>query len=111
MHSYDGKVPQQHKGPNERPTVVVSSLTCLVSVAERKENRGAREVEGIAQAALEVALIAPVQEAKVATVDYEPRWAGISLNHITKFWMGIFEAGRRMRVDGIHQEFVKVGGL
>ena len=59
----------------------------------------------------EVALVAPVQEAKVTTVDDEPRWAGISLNHVTKFRVGIFQPGRWMRVDGVHQKFIKVGSL
>ena len=73
----------------------------LISVSKAKEDWCAAEVEGFAEAAFEVTLVAPVKEAKVATVDDEPRRASVSLNHIAEFWMSVFEAGRRVRIDGI----------
>lgn len=52
-----------------------------------------------------------MEEAKVATVDYEPWWASVGLNHVAKLWMGVFEAGRWMRINGIHEKLIKVGSL
>ena len=83
----------------------------LVAVAEREEDWRAAEVEGVAEATFEVAFVAPVEEAKVATVDDEPWWAGVGLDHIAKLWVGVFKASRRMRVDGIHEELIEVGSL
>ena len=52
-----------------------------------------------------------MEEAKVATVDYEPWWASVGLNHVAKLWVGVFEAGRWMRINGIHEKLIKVGSL
>ena len=52
-----------------------------------------------------------MKEAEIAAVNDEPRWAGIGLDHVTKLWMGVFEAGRRMRVDGIHEELIEIGSF
>ena len=52
-----------------------------------------------------------MEETEVATIDDEPWWAGVSLNHIAKLRMGVFETGRWMRIDGVHEELVKIGGL
>ena len=83
----------------------------LISVSKREEDWCAAEVEGFAQAAFEVALVAPVEEAEVAAVNDEPRWASIGLDHIAKLWMGVFEAGRWMRIDGVGKQFVEVAGF
>ena len=74
-------------------------LFIVIAVSKREEDWRAAEVEGFAQAALEVAFVAPVEETEVAAVNDEPRWAGIGLNHVAKLGMGVFEAGRRMRIN------------
>ncbi len=83
----------------------------LISVSKREEDWRAAEVESFAQVTFEVALVAPVEEAEVATVNDEPRWASIGLDHIAEFRMGVFEAGRRMRIDCIGEQFVEVAGF
>lgn len=52
-----------------------------------------------------------MEEAEIATINNEPRRASIGLNHVAKLWMGVFEAGRRMRIDCIGEQFVEVAGL
>lgn len=73
----------------------------LVPVPKREEDRRAAEVEGFAEAAFEIAFVAPVEEAKIATVNNEPRWASVGLDHVAEFRMSVLKAGRRMRIDGI----------
>ena len=73
----------------------------LISVSKREEDWRAAEVEGFAEAAFEVALVAPVKEAEVTTIDDEPWRAGVGLDHVAEFWMGILEAGRWVRIDGV----------
>ena len=52
-----------------------------------------------------------MKEAEITAIDYEPRWASVSLDHIAKSWMSIFEPGRWMRINGVFEEFVEVGGF
>ena len=54
----------------------------LVAVAEGEEDWRAAEIVGFAEAAFEIALVAPVQEAEFATVDNEPRRTRVGLNHV-----------------------------
>lgn len=68
----------------------------LIAIAEGEEDRCAAKIERFAEATLEIALVAPVKETEVATVDDEPWWASVGLNHVTKLRMGVFEAGRWM---------------
>ena len=68
----------------------------FVAVAEGEKDWRATEIEGFAEAAFKIALVAPVKEAEVAAVDYEPRRTSIGLNHVAKLWMGVFEACRWM---------------
>ena len=54
----------------------------LVAIAEGEEDWCAAKIEGVTKAALEIALIAPVKEAEVTTIDDEPWWAGVGLDHV-----------------------------
>ena len=83
----------------------------LISVAEREEDWSAGKVVRFAEAAFEIALVAPVEEAKIATINHEPWRARIGLHHIAELWMSILEACRWMRCDGVHKKFVEVGSL
>ena len=73
----------------------------LISVSKREEDWRAAEVEGFAEAAFEIAFIAPVKETEVATVDDEPWRASVGLDHVAELWMGVLEAGRWVRIDGV----------
>ena len=83
----------------------------LISISKREEDWRAAEVEGFAEAAFEVAFVAPVEEAEVAAVDDEPWWASVGLDHITEFRMSVLEAGRWMRIDGVGEQFIEVASL
>ena len=52
-----------------------------------------------------------MKKAKVATINNEPWWASVGLNHVAKLWVGILETSRWMRVDGVHEKLIKVGSL
>ena len=52
-----------------------------------------------------------MKETEVATVDDEPWWASVGLDHVAEFWMSILEAGRWMRIDGVGEQLVEVAGL
>ena len=73
----------------------------LISVSKREEDRRTAEIEGFAEAAFEVALVAPVKEAEVTTIDDEPWRAGVGLDHVAEFRVSVFEAGRWVRIDGV----------
>lgn len=78
----------------------------LVAISEREENGGAVEGEDFAEAAFEVAFVAPVEEAEIAAVNDEPWWASVGLDDIAEFGVGVFEAGGGMSGDGGHEDFV-----
>ena len=86
-------------------------MQSLIAIAEGEEDWRAAEVVGFAEAAFEVALIAPVKEAELAAVDDKPRWTSVGLNHVAELWMGILEACWWMAGDSVLEELVKIGSL
>ena len=54
----------------------------LLLVAEGELDGSAGVVVGVADAPLEVALVAPVDELEVAAVDNEPWWVGVCLDDV-----------------------------
>ena len=78
----------------------------LISVSKREEDWRAAEIEGFAEAAFEIAFIAPVEETEVATVNDEPWRAGVGLDHVAKLWMGVLKPGWWVASDGVHEELV-----
>ena len=91
--------------------MLICYYTRLIAITEGEEYWCTSKVESIAQAAFEIALIAPVEEAKVAAVNHKPWRTGIGLDHVAKFWMGVFKAGWWMASNGVHEELVEVGSF
>lgn len=52
-----------------------------------------------------------MEQLDVATVNYEPGWAGVGLDDIFGFGAGVFEASRKMFNDGFREDFIEVRGF
>ena len=85
----------------------------LLLVAEGEFDGGAGVVVGVADAPLEVALVAPVDELEVAAVDDKPRWVGVCLDDVAQLGVGILEASWWVLLHRALQEVVEGarGGL
>ena len=85
----------------------------LLLVAEGELDGSTSVVVGVADAPLEVALIAPVDELEVAAVDNEPWWVGVCLDDVAQLGVGILEASWWVLLHRALQEVVEGarGGL
>ena len=77
-----------------------SSYLALVAVAEGEEDRRAFKWISLAQATFEVALVAPVKQTEIATINYKPWRTSVGLDDIAEAWVGVFETGRWMHAQG-----------
>lgn len=83
----------------------------LVAVAEGEEDRRAFKWISLAQATFEVALVTPVKQTEIATINYKPWRTSIGLNHVTKTRMSIFETCWWMHANSFVENFVEVGSF
>ena len=83
----------------------------LVTVAEGEEDRCAFKWISLAQATFEVALVAPVKQTEIATINYEPWRTSIGLNHVTKTRMSVLETCWWMHANSFVENFVEVGSF
>lgn len=83
----------------------------LVAVAEGEEDRCAFKWISLAQATFEVALVAPVKQTEIATINYKPWRTSIGLNHVTKTRMSILEPCWWMHANSFVENFVEVGSF
>ena len=85
----------------------------LLLVAEGELDGGASVVVGVADAPLEVALVAPVDELEVAAVDNKPWWVGVCLDDVAQLGVGVLEASWWVLLHRALQEVVEGarGGL
>lgn len=83
----------------------------LVAVAEGEEDRCAFKWISLAQATFEVALVAPVKQTEIATINYKPWRTSIGLNHVTKTRMSVLETCWWMHANSFVENFVEVGSF
>ena len=83
-------------------------MEALVAIAETEENWRTSKIVSFAETTFEVAFVAPMQQAEIAAVDYEPWWTSIGLDHVAKFWMCILKPCWQMRADGVFEQFIEV---
>ena len=88
---------------------ITVSLWLVVAVAEHNW----RTDEGIffANFTLKEAFVRPVQKSQVATVNYKPGWASISLYDVLEFGASIFETGRWVLDNSFAKDFVEFGSF
>lgn len=81
----------------------------VITIAEH--DRGTDEWIFFADFAFKEALVRPVEQAEVATMDDKPRRTSVGLDDVFELRAGVFEPGGRMLDDGFAEDLVELGSL